>query len=632
MNMTKGQSNVLLYTLFSLLSLFAFHLATRSDMEAKHLASSTNYATHSVDQQPNVLWILTDDQRYDAIRAFNQMLHNREMSELGYVESPNVDRLASMGTTFINTYCQAMGCAPSRASMHLGRYPFRSGVYEFEYHNNHAAHCQPTLPEQMAELGYQTVHIGKLGVRLKTVDGGKVKKHEIYQTEIDFKGLWRDGLTDWGKDWFREVEGKPLDKPIKNIEFFVTPEGEWEYVSQELENIRPEYTGSAASVIEKYDLLRHYNDKKGTSIYKGGILAGVSPQPAGKTRDGYYATIFSDYLQTQNQPFQVGSRTFEGVNTSKPLFCHIGFDFPHTPVLPPADYRARFQQHTYQVPVLDPQELLTMPKQHKRQVTNGYSDHFTDTEKQKMIQDYYAFCAYGDRLVGQAADDFIKYSESQGQPWMIVYVCGDHGWKLNDHGSVSKFSCWEVDSHNPIIVVSSDQTLYPAGKVVREFTEFVDIAPTVLAAGGADLETPSFSYLDGVDLAEVASGKQAARDYVIGESHAVTGPRAYIRTKDYVFSMQTRPHKKRGQDLDWALHASYEELDPALYHTSSDPHEVQNLAFDKAYQEIAFKMKDKLINIVLGDNRVEVAWGKKADGTQIYRSNFAPGAHDYHFP
>lgn len=81
-------------------------------------------------QQPNVLWILTDDQRYDAIGAFNRILHNRDHSDLGYVESPNVDRLATLGTTFINTYCQTQGCAPSRASMHYGRYPLRSGVYE----------------------------------------------------------------------------------------------------------------------------------------------------------------------------------------------------------------------------------------------------------------------------------------------------------------------------------------------------------------------------------------------------------------------------------------------------------------------------------------------------------------------
>ena len=54
----------------------------------------------------------------------------------------------------------------------------------------------------------------------------------------------------------------------------------------------------------------------------------------------------------------------------------------------------------------------------------------------------------------------------------------------------------------------------------------------------------------------VASGELAARDYVIGESHAVTGPRAYIRTKDYVFSLQTRPDKSRGNNMDWAMNAA----------------------------------------------------------------------------
>jgi hypothetical protein len=137
------------------------------------------------EQQPNILWILTDDHRYDATRAFNQMLHDREMSELGYVESPNIDKLTAMGTTYINAYCQAQGCAPSRSSMHLGRYPFRSGVYEFEYYNNKAAHFEPTLPEQMVKLGYQTTHVGKLGVRIRTIKEGKVESHKIYQTETE---------------------------------------------------------------------------------------------------------------------------------------------------------------------------------------------------------------------------------------------------------------------------------------------------------------------------------------------------------------------------------------------------------------------------------------------------------------
>ena len=137
-----------------------------------------------------------------------------------------------------------------------------------------------------------------------------------------------------------------------------------------------------------------------------------------------------------------------------------------------------------------------------------------------------------------------------------------------------------------------------------------------------------FEHLDGYDLARVISGELKARDYILCESHAVTGPRATIRTKDYMFSIKSRPDKNRGNNMRWAMNAGYEELEPALYHLTLDPHEVRNLAFDPQYREIAQVLKDKLLNIVLGDNRVEVDWGEKAGGTEIFRSNFAPGADD----
>ncbi len=598
-------------------------------MKKALLALSIVVASQLVEAtQPNVLWILTDDHRYDSIRAFNRVLHGQEMSPLGYVESPQTDRLAEMGTTFINTYCQAQGCAPSRASMHFGRYPFRSGVYEFEYFNNKAEHWRPSLPESMLELGYQTFHVGKLGVRVKTLKNGKAAPFQLYEQDVDFKQMHKDGLTGWGKDWFYELDGVKLDPPLKDVRYFVTPDGKFEYASLELEKRFPQYAGSAAATMQKYDLLRNYDKGKPMPVDEGVILAGVSSQPAGKTRDGWYARVLCDYLDNENKPFNVGSQAVKGVDPEKPLFCHLGFDFPHTPVLPPADYRARFHEHTYTVPAFDEKELETMPRQMRKQVENAYTDHFTDEEKQKMIQDYYAFCAYGDALVGQAVDAFIGYSEKHGQPWLVVYVCGDHGWKLNDHGAEGKFTPWDIDSHNPIIVVSSDKSAFPAGKVVTDFTEFVDIAPTCLAAAGADLKEGRFGYLDGYDLAKVVSGEIPAREYVIGESHAVTGPRAFIRTKAFVFSMQTRPNTRRGENLEWARNASYKELDPGLYHMPTDPHEVNNLAFNPEYREVAERMQQKLLDIVLGDNRVEVGWGPKADGTELYRSNFAPGSDD----
>lgn len=583
-----------------------------------------------IEQQPNILFVLTDDQRYDSVKTFNKAIDGQEMSKLGYIESPEVDKLAAQGTTFINTYCQATGCAPSRATMHQGRYPFRSGIYEFEWHNNAAKHMKPSLPEQLVTLGYQTFHVGKLGYRLKglTADG-KSKKHNVYQTDIDFRRLGYEGLADYSYGGFNKIDGKPLDSYVNNVGFFITPEGKFEYVSKDLVAQRSEYKDVAEEVMEKYDLIRHYKKGKEASIYNGMIISGVSPQPAGKTRDGYYAHFLNEYLVNENKSFSAGKLKFKGVDPSKPVFAHVGFDFPHTPVLPPADYRERFQKHTYKIPEFSKSEFASMSEQMKKITGNKPTYHFTKEEQQKMIQDYYAFCAYGDRLVGQTVKDFVAYSEKHKQPWMVIYVCGDHGWKLNEHGATSKFTPWEWDSHNPIIVVASDKKKFPAGKIVTDFTEFVDIAPTALSAAGADLSTEKFEYLDGLDLAQVVSKEAPIRDYIIGETHAVIGPRAYIRTKDYVLSLKTRPTRKEGENMKWALSASWKDLDPALYDFRLDRREINNVAFDKKYQKIAKKMKDKLLNIVLGDNRVEVDWEKWGTGTKTYHSNFAPGAHDY---
>ena len=82
--------------------------------------------------------------------------------------------------------------------------------------------------------------------------------------------------------------------------------------------------------------------------------------------------------------------------------------------------------------------------------------------------------------------------------------------------------------------------------------------------------------------------------------------------------------------------ASYQDLDPALYYTVDDPDEKNNIAFDPKYSKIAKQLQDKLLQIVIGDGRAETNWGgdnfgknPKAIGTEVYRSNFAPGAHDY---
>ncbi|MDP6504379.1 MAG: sulfatase-like hydrolase/transferase, partial [Planctomycetota bacterium] len=67
---------------------------------------------------PNILWICTDQQRYDTIGALGNP----------HVSTPNIDRLVANGVAFTRTYCQSPICNPSRASFLTGMYPSRVHV------------------------------------------------------------------------------------------------------------------------------------------------------------------------------------------------------------------------------------------------------------------------------------------------------------------------------------------------------------------------------------------------------------------------------------------------------------------------------------------------------------------------
>jgi arylsulfatase A-like enzyme len=61
----------------------------------------------------NILWITTDQQRYDTIGALGNP----------HIHTPNLDRLCAEGVAFTHAYCQNPICTPSRASFLTGLYP-----------------------------------------------------------------------------------------------------------------------------------------------------------------------------------------------------------------------------------------------------------------------------------------------------------------------------------------------------------------------------------------------------------------------------------------------------------------------------------------------------------------------------
>ena len=271
-----------------------------------------------------------------------------------------------------------------------------------------------------------------------------------------------------------------------------------------------------------------------------------------------------------------------------------------------------------------------MPPQLREYQRRWDSRGLSRSEQQLAIRDYYAFCAFGDTLVARAADAFQAFSENEGRPWVLVYVCGDNGWHLGENGVMAKFGPYEKSTRQAILIVSSDPSLFPRGKVVDRLVEFVDIAPTLYDLAGIDRTQAKWDYLDGRNLSVEAVGQRPEREYVISEMDPGMGPRAALRTKEFVFSMRTRPPAGvQDKDFRWAVTAGHEEVETALFDLRKDPLERKNVSADPAYARLVRLLRDKLEPIVLGD-RTEVDWSK--EGRNFFRSTWGTGADDKKSP
>ncbi len=99
---------------------------------------------------PNVLFFLTDDQRFDTIGALGNPL----------IRTPNLDRLVARGVSFRRAHIpggtSGAVCMPSRAMLHTGRSLFHLDDVGQEIPREHA-----TLGETFRRAGYECHGIGK---------------------------------------------------------------------------------------------------------------------------------------------------------------------------------------------------------------------------------------------------------------------------------------------------------------------------------------------------------------------------------------------------------------------------------------------------------------------------------------
>ena len=131
---------------------------------------------------PNILWVCTDQQRFDTIQGLSNSL----------ISTPNLQRFMSDSVTFTNTFVQTPICSPSRGSFLTGRYPHCTGL---RANGQYIRSSELLVPRILADNSYTCGLAGKLhlapcaGGRLETderIDDG----YKLFEWSHDISNAW----------------------------------------------------------------------------------------------------------------------------------------------------------------------------------------------------------------------------------------------------------------------------------------------------------------------------------------------------------------------------------------------------------------------------------------------------------
>lgn len=145
----------------------------------KHSFPSAPHKT-SGDRLPNILWVCTDQQRFDTVQGLSNSV----------IKTPNLAKFVAESVTFTEAFVQCPICSPSRGSFLSGRYPHTTGL------RANGQRIRPTerlVTRILADYEYTCGLTGKL--HLSPCLGGRVEDriddgYEVFHWSHDISDQW----------------------------------------------------------------------------------------------------------------------------------------------------------------------------------------------------------------------------------------------------------------------------------------------------------------------------------------------------------------------------------------------------------------------------------------------------------
>ncbi len=483
-----------------------------------------------------VLFISADQWRGECLSAVGHPV----------VKTPNIDALAGDGVLFRSHYCQASPCGPSRTSMLTGMYLM----------NHRSGRNGTPLDARHSNLA------------LEARKGG-------YDPTLF-------GYTDTSVDPRRYAPGDPALRTYEGVLPGMT-------VGLQL----PDHMAAWIADLKAkgYPITGRHDVYTPVKDYPGAAGRGHTFSP----------TVFS--AEDSETQF-IADALLRHLSTRRDQnwFVHPVFLRPHPPVIAPEPYNAMYDaadmampkraaspdaeaaQHPYLAHTLKGQREIGWYTDHP-----GNLQEIDETEIRQIRATYYGMISQVDDQIGR----IVAHLKATGEydHTLIIFTC-DHGEMLGDHWMWGKEGYFDQAYRIPLVIRDPRDVADRArGRVVEEFSEAVDLMPTILDWLG--LEVPA--QCDGQSLVPFLEGATPAswrrevhweydfRDVVRQEPETALGI-----TSDQCSLAVIRDRRYK--------YVHFAALPPLLFDLQADPGETRNLADDPAHQRLVLDHLSRMLS------------------------------------
>ena len=333
---------------------------------------------------PNILLLMTDQQRWDAMGCSGD-----------WVQTPNLDRIASEGVRFANCVTTSPVCIPTRLSLATGLYPHNTHVWNNMNHQMPAE--TPTWMQAVRDAGYRTSLFGKSHLHPHV---GDLRERENL-------------MNTYGLDDVNEIGG-----PRASAKVLSHMTAEWEEKGL--------WDAYQADYSERFSTKPHI----------------VRPSTLG----------FEDYADVYVG--QKAKQYLQNYDRQEPWCCWVSFGGPHEPWDTPEPYASMYNPEDMP-PAIPPPSTEERPRGHLDSLMQRVNPTFESGEIGRLRANYAGNVTLIDDQIGEILDAIAGRGELENT---IIVHTSDHGEMNGDCGLIYKSNFLNGAVRIPLLVRTPDST------------------------------------------------------------------------------------------------------------------------------------------------------------------------------